>query len=67
MSRLLEDVSMVLHNNKEELNVALRFRVDEFDYTVYVNTNSLKCFGCGEVSHVIRSRPKNAENRKRKK
>ncbi|TWW78252.1 hypothetical protein D4764_11G0003730 [Takifugu flavidus] len=38
---LRQQVSMVLNNNKEELNLALRFRVDEFDYTVYVTTDSL--------------------------
>ncbi|TWW61838.1 Transposon TX1 uncharacterized 82 kDa protein ORF 1 [Takifugu flavidus] len=37
-------VSMVLNDNKEELKLTLRFRVDEFDYTVYVTTDSLKCF-----------------------
>ncbi|TWW73469.1 hypothetical protein D4764_15G0008630 [Takifugu flavidus] len=55
-------VSMVLSNNKEELNLALRFRVDEFDYTVYDKTDSLKCFGCGE-GHVIQSSPNNVEDR----
>lgn len=38
-------VSMVLSNNNEELNLALCFRVDEFDYTVYDKTDSLKSFG----------------------
>lgn len=54
-------LSLVLSNNKEELNVALRFRVDEFDYTVYDKTDSLKCFGCGE-GHVIQSCLHNVED-----
>ncbi|TWW67187.1 hypothetical protein D4764_02G0002280 [Takifugu flavidus] len=45
-------VSMVLNNNKEELNLAL------------VTTDSLKCFGCGEESHVIWSCPNNTEARR---
>uniref|UniRef100_A0A674P4C5 CCHC-type domain-containing protein n=1 Tax=Takifugu rubripes TaxID=31033 RepID=A0A674P4C5_TAKRU len=57
-------VSMVLNDNKEELKLALRFRVDEFDYTVYVTTDSLKCFGCWEEGHVIRSCPNNTEARR---
>ncbi|TWW71118.1 Transposon TX1 uncharacterized 82 kDa protein ORF 1 [Takifugu flavidus] len=57
-------VSMVLNDSKEELKLALRFRVEEFDYTVYVTTDSLKCFGCGEEGYVIRSCPNNVEARR---
>ncbi|TWW59271.1 Transposon TX1 uncharacterized 82 kDa protein ORF 1 [Takifugu flavidus] len=57
-------VSMVLSHNKEELNLALCFRVDEFDYIVYGTTDSLKCFGCGEEGHVIWSCPNNVEDRR---
>lgn len=41
-------VSIVLNNNKEELNLVLRFCIDDFDYTVHVTTDSWKCFRCGE-------------------
>lgn len=44
---------MVLNNNKEELKLTLCFRVDEFDNTILVTTDSLKCFGCEEEGHVI--------------
>lgn len=38
-------VSMILSDDKEELNLTCHFRVEEFDYTVHVTTDSLKCFG----------------------
>lgn len=38
---------MVLNDNNEELNLALNFRVDEFDYTVYVTTDSLSVLVVG--------------------
>ncbi|TWW81691.1 Transposon TX1 uncharacterized 82 kDa protein ORF 1 [Takifugu flavidus] len=57
-------VSMILNNNEEELKLALRFRVDDFDYTVFVTTDSQKCFGCGEEGHLIRSCPNGAEARR---
>ncbi|TWW81254.1 Transposon TX1 uncharacterized 82 kDa protein ORF 1 [Takifugu flavidus] len=56
-------VSMIL-NNEEELKLALRFRVDDFDYMVFVTTDSQKCFGCGEEGHLIRSCPNGAEARR---
>ncbi|TWW71224.1 Transposon TX1 uncharacterized 82 kDa protein ORF 1 [Takifugu flavidus] len=37
-------VSMVLNDNKQELKLALRFGVEEFDYAVYVTTDSVNCF-----------------------
>ncbi|TWW73484.1 Transposon TX1 uncharacterized 82 kDa protein ORF 1 [Takifugu flavidus] len=54
-------VVMVLNNTEEELKLAPRFRVDDFDYTVFVTTDSQKCFGCGEEGHLIRSCPKGTE------
>ncbi|TWW81727.1 Transposon TX1 uncharacterized 82 kDa protein ORF 1 [Takifugu flavidus] len=56
-------VSMVLNNNVEELRLSLRFRVDDYDYTVFVTTDSQKCLCCGEEGHLIRSCPKGAEAR----
>ncbi len=36
---------MILSENRTELNLNLKFRFDHFDYTVYVSTDTMKCFG----------------------
>ncbi|XP_044074679.1 ras-related protein Rab-36 isoform X1 [Siniperca chuatsi] len=40
-----------------ELDLALKFRVDNFEYVVFVTTDKMKCFGCGKSGHLIRSCP----------
>ncbi len=40
-----------------ELDLALNFRVDDFEYVVFVTTDRMKCFGCGKSGHLIRSCP----------
>ncbi|KAK3507296.1 hypothetical protein QTP70_013555 [Hemibagrus guttatus] len=47
-------VYMVLNNGVEELDLAMKFGVDGFDYTVFVTTDSgMKCFNCDEKGHLI--------------
>ncbi|KAK3560629.1 hypothetical protein QTP86_014482, partial [Hemibagrus guttatus] len=51
-------VYMVLNNGVEELDLAMKFSVDGFDYTVFVSTDSgMKCFDCGEAGHLVRACP----------
>lgn len=50
-------VFMILKNNNEELNLVFKFRVDDYDYNVYVTSEKMKCFGCGVEGHLIRSCP----------
>ncbi len=40
-----------------ELDLALNFRVDDFEYVVFVTTDRMRCFGCGKSGHLIRSCP----------
>ncbi|KAK3544550.1 hypothetical protein QTP86_016190 [Hemibagrus guttatus] len=45
---------MVLNNEVEELDLAMKFGVDGFDYMVFVTTDSgMKCFNCGETGHLV--------------
>lgn len=53
-------VHMILKKSDEELNLVFKFKVDDFDYTVHVTSETMKCFGCGIVGHVIRSCPERA-------
>jgi len=41
----------------EELDLSLSFRVDDFDYIIFVTTARTKCFGCGKAGHLIRNCP----------
>ena len=47
-------VFMVLKNNEADLNIVLKFKVDNFDYTVFATSDNLKCFKCGQEGHFAR-------------
>lgn len=54
---------MILKDNRNELNLNLKLRVDDFDYTVFVSTDVMKCFGCGKTGHLVHVCPdKNGTN-----
>lgn len=40
-----------------ELDLSLSFRVDGFEYVIFVTTAKTKCFGCGKVGQLIRKCP----------
>lgn len=50
-------VQMILKNSNEELNLVFKFKVDDYEYTVHVTSETMKCFGCGSVGHQIRLCP----------
>ncbi len=50
-------IYMILKDNRTELNLNLKLRVDDFDYTVFVSTDGMKCFGCGKTGHLVRVCP----------
>lgn len=50
-------VFMILRSDIDELNIAFKFKVDSFDYVIFATTESMKCFGCGKVGHLVRICP----------
>ncbi|CAM4526962.1 unnamed protein product [Leuciscus chuanchicus] len=48
----MKKVYMVLTKDADELNVAFKFRVDGFDYVVFVTSDIMKCFRCGKEGHI---------------
>lgn len=53
---------MILNNESAELNLALKFRIDDFDYVIYVTSETMKCFKCGQGRHLARECPENVEH-----
>lgn len=49
-------VHMVLKDDGD-FDVVFKFKVEDYDYTVFATSDSLKCFGCGEVGHIVRACP----------
>jgi len=45
-------VHMILKNETDELSVALKFKIDGFDYIVFVSSETMKCFGCRREGHI---------------
>ncbi|TWW81823.1 Transposon TX1 uncharacterized 82 kDa protein ORF 1 [Takifugu flavidus] len=48
-------VHMILNNRAEEFNYRFIVRVDDFDYTLFATSSTLKCFICGEEGHLARA------------
>lgn len=42
------NVLMILNNRGQDLSLAFRISVEEFDYVIFVSSDSTKWFGCGK-------------------
>jgi len=54
-------VNIVLKDNKDELDLTLKVKDDNFNYVIYASTGVMKCFGCGRMGHLIRACPEKRE------
>lgn len=54
-------IHMILKSDLDELNVSFKFKIDGFDYVVFVSSDTMKCFGCGQTGHVRRACPERAD------
>ena len=50
-------VFMVLRDNTKEINLSFTFKIEGFNYMVFVSSEAMKCFECGEEGHLARSCP----------
>ncbi|KAJ3585232.1 hypothetical protein NHX12_013953 [Muraenolepis orangiensis] len=48
---------MILKNNEADLDLVMKFKVENFDYTVFATTENQKCFKCGLEGHFARLCP----------
>ena len=42
---------MILKHDK--IDLTLNVKVDNFNCVIYVTTNTMKCFGCGQIGHLL--------------
>lgn len=54
-------VYMILENESAELNLAIKFRIDDFDYVIYATSETMRCFKCRQGGHLARDCPENVE------
>lgn len=49
---------MILNSQHESLAVTIKLTVDRKDYTIYISSETMRCFSCGEHGHIRQACPK---------
>ncbi|XDV37819.1 hypothetical protein PO909_007360 [Leuciscus waleckii] len=49
---------MILNSQSDPLNLSVKLSIDGKDYTVFISSESIKCFVCGEFDHVRQTCPR---------
>ena len=57
-------VFMILKERNTDLSLSFSFKVDGFNYVVFVSSETMKCFGCGGEGHLVRSCPRDCGARR---
>lgn len=50
-------VIMILNSQTEALNFSVRMSIDGKDYTIFISSETMRCFTCGGVGHVRQTCP----------
>ena len=57
-------VFMILKERNTDLSLSFSFKVDGFNYVVFVSSETMKCFGCGGEGHLVRTCPRDCGARR---
>jgi len=49
---------MILNSQSDPLNLSVKLSIEGKDYTVFISSESMKCFVCGEFGHVRQTCPR---------
>lgn len=51
-------VFMILNSQSDPLNLSVKLSIDGKDYTIFISSESMRCFVCGEFGHVRQTCPR---------
>lgn len=53
---------MILNSQSDPLNLSAKLTIEGKDYTIFISSESMKCFICGELGHVRQTCPNRDKN-----
>ncbi len=48
---------MILNSQSDPLNLSVKLSIDGKDYTIFISSDSMRCFVCGDLGHVRQTCP----------